>query len=215
MTTAELKTEVFRRLQESQTSPVFWSAADVLAAINEGYQEISDATEWYEQIRTIDLLRERPYYDLRKILPSSCLRLTAAYNDQTSRWLIPCTPRDLDTFYRQWELTTGGEPSHQLLRGLWWMRVWPMNAADGGTIQQHYTAIPPALTADTDVPGFPINLHYGLVEYALADLWAQDAEATLATTSWKVYLAYEAALMEFVQGRVAVPMVKGLTGGEA
>jgi hypothetical protein len=207
----ELKAETFRRLQEVAAAPVFWTDADVSAALNEGYQEISDATEWYERVVTIDLLRERPYYDLRRIVPDPLLRVGSAFNLQTNRWLTPCSVPDLDRGWRRWE-TTIGEPDHVLIRGLCWLRYWPMNGAQSGSIQQHYTAIPPTLAVDADVPGFPLPVHYGLVEYALADLWAQDAETTLATTAWAAYLAYETALTDFVQGRVAVPMVKGLMG---
>ena len=211
MTFTELKAETFRRIQEVASTPVFWTEADVAAALNEGYQELSDATEWYERVVTIDLLRERPYYDLRRILPDPLLRVGNAFNVQTSRWLIPCSVPDLDRGWRRWE-TTIGEPDHVLIRGLWWLRYWPMSGAESGSIQQHYTAIPPALAEETDVPGVPVSMHYGLVEYALADLWAQDAETTLATTAWATYLAYETALTDFVQGRVAVPMVTGLMG---
>ena len=211
MTFLELKTETFRRLQESQATPVFWTEEDVAAALNEAYQEISDASEWYERVCNIDLLRERPYYDLRRVLPEPLLRVGSAFNLQTNRWLSPCSVRDLDGGWRRWE-TTVGMPDHVLIRGLWWLRYWPMSGSESGTIQQHYTAIPPALVNDDDVPGFPLTVHAGLVEFALADLWAQDAETTLAMKAWAMYLAYEAALTDFVQGRVSVPMVRGLMG---
>jgi hypothetical protein len=212
MTLTELRTEVFRRLQEDQSAPVFWTVAEVSAALNEGYHEISDATEWYERWVTIDLLRERPYYDLRYLLPQPVLSVGSALNEQTNRWLTPCSTRDLDSTYRKWEQTIG-EPTHTLLRGLWWLRYWPYSGTEHGTVKQYYTSLPPALEAADDSPGIPEVLHYGLVEFALADLWAQDAEPTLATTAWKTYLAYEQALLDFVQGRAAVPMVHGMKAG--
>ena len=214
MTFTELTAETFRRLQEVATAPVFWTVADVHAALNEGYAEISDATEWYERWVTIDLLRERPYYDARRLMPEPMLRIGAAFNEQTNRWLTPCSPTDLDRGWARWE-TTVGTPDHVLVRGLWWLRYWPLNGADSGTIKQSYTALPPALVEDADTPGFPATVHYGLVEYALADLWAQDAETTLALQAWQTYLLYEGALMAFVQGRVAVPMVSGMAGSTA
>lgn len=208
MTFAELKAEVFRRLEEAASAPVFWTDADVALALNDGYQEISDATEWCEDIFTLALLRERPYYDVRFLTPRPVLRLTAAFNNQTQRWLTPCVPTDLDAGYRRWETVTG-EPTHQMVRGLWFLGLWPMADEEHGSIQQHFTTLPASLRLAADEPGFPETVHYGLVEYALADLWAQDAEATKATTAWQTYLAFEAALMDWVQGRAAVPLVHG------
>lgn len=208
MTLAELRTEVFRRLEESASSPVFWTAADITAALNEGYQEISDESEWDERVLTIDLLRERPYYDVRTVFPSSMLAIGAAYNDQTSRWLFPASPGDLAKGRLRWETVTG-EPSHLLVRGLFWLGYWPQVAADSGTVQQHYVALPDDLVDDDDTPGFPETVHYGLVEYALAELWSQDAETTKAVQAWQMYLLYERALTDWVQGRIAVPLVHG------
>lgn len=211
MTLAELKAEVFRRLEESSTAPVFWTAADVELALNDGLVEISDATEWCEDILTVDLLRQRPYYDMRYMTRRPVLRLGAAFNEQTSRWLTPVVPTDLDAGYRQWEITQG-EPTHQMVRGLWFLGYWPLAPADAGTVRQHYTTLPPRLLVDTDEPAFPETVHYGLVEYALADLWAQDAEASKASAAWQTYVAYEQALKDWVEGRAAIPLVHGHSG---
>ena len=53
MNFGEMQTRVFRELSESQTSPVYWSLADVKTAINEGLACMSDVTEWYEQTSII------------------------------------------------------------------------------------------------------------------------------------------------------------------
>lgn len=209
MTLAELKAETFRRLEESATSPVFWTVADVVAALNAGYRELSDASEWYERWLTVGLLPARPYYDLRTVLPSTIplLSIGLAYNDQTSRWLIPTTVRELDGGDLRWEQRVA-EPERVGIRGLWWLWYWPRTSASTGTIKQYYTALPPALVNDTDEPGFPATLHLGLVEYALADLAAQDAEVTQTTAAWTRYLEYERVLSEWVAGRISTPLVQ-------
>jgi hypothetical protein len=209
VTFAELKGEVFRRLRESSTLPVFWTEDDVEGALNEGYAEISDASEWYEIEATIDLLDSRPYYDLRTLIADPVLTVTAAFNDQTNRWLDPGTVEEFDHRDVRWERVTG-EPQRVCLRGLWWLRFWPMVTDDAGTVRVKLTTIPRALVEDDDEPGFAAPLHEGLVDYALADLWAQDAETTKALASWRRYLAYEDALTRYSDGRLSVPMVSGL-----
>lgn len=210
MTFAELKTEVFIRLNENASSPVFWTEADVELALNEGYAEISDATEWQERFITVDILESRPYYDMRTLIPSEVVFLSVgpAFNETTNRWLTPSRVGDLDLYDRRWERVIG-EPERILVRGHWWVRYWPLKGSESGTIKQFYTALPEPLVASTDSPGFPEALHLGLVEYACADLWGQDAEAKLALAAWARYVDYEKTLQSYVDGRVSVPLVHG------
>ena len=183
MTFGEMKAEVFRLLRESTTLPVMWQEEDIEGALNEGYMELSDETEWYEKWQLIDLLDTQPLYDTRTLLRHPFLRLGAAYNNQTSRWMTPTSPGELDRGDRRWQQRVA-EPEFVFPRGLWWLCYWPFKGVNSGTIKQYYRALPPALSDDDDVPGFHVSNHYALVEFALADLYAQDAEVDLAWSHW-------------------------------
>ena len=207
MTFAELKAQTFRRLRE--VSPgVFASEADIEQAINEGYQEISDATEWCERWQTIDLLRERPYYDLRTVVGPSLLAISAAYHEDNNRWLVPTSLHELDGIDRRWEARIG-PPERLLTRGLWWLGYWPRAGSDSGTIKQYYISLPDALADDDEEPGFPEPFHEALADFAVADLVAQDAEAKQAMLAWDSYLAREAGLRKWVRERAEVQTVRG------
>ena len=93
---AELKADVFRRLNESATAPVFWSEDDVELALNEGYAELSDATEWYEGMLEVDLLHNRPYYDLFTIIGPDFLSIKPVFEPSANRWLVHSAVRELD-----------------------------------------------------------------------------------------------------------------------
>ena len=214
MDLAEITTEVFRRLAEDQVSPDFWTVADVHEAINDGYEEISDASEWFERMVSIPLLDHRPYYDLRTVLdgdtilsPGRCLNVT------TQRWMDPTHVRNLDYHtYRRWEAIAASQIEKFFQRGLWWMGVFPQQGSDSGFIRFFYTAMPSPLVLDTDTPGFPQEFHYALVDYALGDLKGQEAETKLALTEWKKYFAQEAALTLYVQGRQKEDRINALHG---
>jgi hypothetical protein len=206
MTFADLTAEVFRRLEESAQAPVFWTEADVRMAINEGYMEISDASEWHEASLTLDLLSHRTLYDLRTVTADPILSVRAAMNAQTGRWLLPSVVSDLDRGDRRWGRVMG-EPQRFFLRSLWWLGLYPQPAANAGTVRLRITTLPTVLEADGDEPGFARTLHYGLVEFALADLWAQDAETTKALAAWTEYLRYESALSGLTDGRLGTPLV--------
>jgi hypothetical protein len=207
MTFAQIKADVFRRLRESSSAPVFWTEADVEAAINEAYMELSDQAEWNETFQTVDLLSSRPWYDARTYLSEKILTVGRAFNVTTNRWLNPTVPRDLDPYDARWERVTG-QPQRIMVRGLFWFGYWPQVTSQIGSIQQFYTELPDALEDDTDEPGFPDTLHDALVEGALFELFSQDAEPALAAAAWEAFLSYERALQGWVNDRLSVPQMR-------
>jgi hypothetical protein len=175
---------------------------DVDNSIDEGYAEISDATEWFETYDTITKPEGIFVFDIRQCTTYEFLAPGPAFNPTTNRWLTYEVPRTFDISDRLWEKRLA-EPEYIMVRGIWWIIYWPLNARP---IKQYYTAIPGVISALAE-PGFPEQFHQGLVEYALFDLWAQDAETDLAWASWKEYLKYEEGLGEFVGNRAGVPRV--------
>ncbi len=213
MNRREIREEVFTRLNVELSSPVYWTADDVNESINDGYEEISDASEWYERNAVIPLLSNRTYYDLRSTLNDGFLSPRRCFNNQTNRWLSAVHLRELDMHtYRRWEILTVTEPEKMFMRGLWWFGVFPKKGADAGTLKFYYSAIPPALLQDTDSPGFQNESHYGLVEYALFDLLIQDGEVAKAMTHFKQYQEYEAALALDINRRIQGDKVNRLKG---
>lgn len=206
MTKAALVAEVFRRLAESSTTPVFYTEAQIEAALNAGLAEISDATEWNEQWQTIDLLGARPWYDARTVIGTSTLSLGAAFHEETNRWMVSGRQTDLDRGDARWERVPG-PPQRVMTAGLWWFSYWPRIGSDTGTVKQYFTALPADLDEDTDEPGFPEPYHYGLVEYAVYDLKSQEGETTMALQAWQAYLLVEASLQAFVDGRLSDPIM--------
>lgn len=87
-------------------------------------------------------------------------------------------------------------------------------SADLGSIKQYYIGLPDAMDSDNAVPPFDNSYHYGLVEYALWDLFAQDGEVDLAWSAWTEYLKYEAGLKQAINDRVAIPIRHGLRPSE-
>ena len=213
MTYGEMKSEVSRRLAEV-SGRVFWSEADIATAIDAGYAEMSDQSEWNEEYFQVSLLNDRPYYDLRTVVGANVLSLRAAFDEQTNRWLIPTSVRQFDAHDRRWERVTG-EPQRVFTRGLWWLGYWPRIQADSGLIKQYYTALPAPMTDDDDEPGFPEPFHYGCVNFALTDLWAQDAETDRALLEWAAYLKVEAGLERWVAERAGSAALHGFAGASA
>lgn len=212
MTLAEMHADVKRRLHEASGSGVYFAYNDIRDALHAGYMEISDASEWCEQTLGIPILKDRQYYDLQTIIGPRFLSLKPVFDEATNRWLIPSTVRGLDTHDQRWERVTG-RPVRHVMRGIKWMGVYGRETAAGTYLRASYTALPAPLCDDTDEPGFPAAFHVGCVYYALADLFAQDAESPLALAAWQDYLAIETALTQWVNDRIQRPQLRVMGGG--
>lgn len=210
-----MQTEVFRRLEESSSSPVFWTLAQIKESINKGYREIADATEYYEVNDTVPLTTAVYAYDLTDASYSfspTILTVKACYNNQTKRWMTSGTVRDWDAEFWQWEHAVG-EPVQFTIRGLWWLQFDRAVSSTAGTVTVYYTAIPTDLSANSDTPGFPQEFHLALVDYAIYDLLCQDREPKKALFYFERYKARQEALKRYVDQRTGIDRV-GVMGSE-
>jgi hypothetical protein len=201
MTFGEMQSITRTKLYEA--SATFWTDDDIKDAINDAYEEIADATEFYERQATIPLLSGRTYFDLTSILEDDTfLSPRRGWETATSRWYEPTNMRDLDEHtYVQWELTQGA-PRMYFLRGNWWLGVWPKANDDVSyKMRFYYTAIPPPFEDDSDEPIFPGEFHMGIVEIALADLLGQERETNSALTHWATGQDYIKQVKEHVDQR--------------
>src|SRR5688572_4798266 len=105
MTFSEIRTEVRRRLDEVNAN--FWSDDDVNQAINDGYAELSDASEWNEASATITLYANQVYYNASTLTNTEFLSVRACQNPTTKWWLEPSDTLYLDAHvHTRWESIT-------------------------------------------------------------------------------------------------------------
>ena len=209
MTFAELKEETRRQLRESGCMGTFFGEKDIRDAINDGYLELSDATEWFEEQMGIPLMKDRPYYDLFSIIGPIFLSLKPVFDEETNRWMNPSHVRGLDDRDRRWDRNQG-RPQRLFMRDLRWLGAWPRIGTDGTYLKAYYTRLPELLCEDTDEPGFPEAFHMGPVYFGLADLYAEDGETALALKAWQDYLGIEAALQKWVDDRIGRPVFRAM-----
>ncbi len=194
-----MKADVRRKINAASTA--FFTDSDIEDALNEAYEEMADATEFYERQATIDMLAGRTYYDLTSLLPDTFLSPRRAWNTTTQKWFGPTDTLERDSAYVQWELTYGA-PEYYLLRGNWWLGVWPRANDDTSyKARVYYTAIPEHMSAATDTPAFPKEFHQGVVDLALAELFAQNRDPKKVISSWKSGESYVAGLRDHVNAR--------------
>lgn len=194
----ELQDEVLRRLEEVTGSPIVFTETELREAINEGYEDISERTEWNETNQTLSISTQ--YTDLRASLTLEWLSITKAYNSGIARWLRWTSWRNLDQWDFRWSTVTG-TPDKMFLRGVTQLGLYP-TPTSATSIKIFHTALPARMVADTDVPGFPREFHPAIVQYALYDLFSQDGETTHALLHWIQYLKIEREFNIWVQDRL-------------
>lgn len=190
-----------------------YSSDDVDKAINDGYQEVSDFTEWYERRATFTSIARRTYYDLRSITPDMVLTVRGIYNPSINQWLNPASVRDLDlSVYTRWEQNVGGATRSQsyFLRGLWWLGIWPKTSTAGQVYQLVYRAMPQGrtdprlpLASATDVVDFPEEFAESVIEYALYDLFIRDREVKKALYHYAEYQKLAVEFRTYVTSRAS------------
>lgn len=203
MTFGEMQADARRKINEATS--VFFSDQDIKDGLNEGLMEMADATEYFERYVNVSMLAGRTYYDLTSLTPETFLSPRRIWNATTQKWLEPtdCREQDYHTVV-QWELTHG-EPGKYLLRGNWWLGVFPKCSADGTVLRVYHTALPDLMSASTDEPDFPREFHAGVVELGMSDLLSQVRETARALKYWASAQSYVEGLRRHVDGRQHIP----------
>lgn len=205
MTFLELQTEVFRRLEENSVTPVYWTLAQIKAAINRGFIEISDATEWYETSASVPVSAGVYVANVETGFPGF-LAIKALRNDQTGRWMRPATVRELDQSYMKWETATG-EPDRYTIRAPFWIGFDRAVTGASSTLTLYYTSLPTELADNSDIPAFPQEFHLALVDFAVYDLLCQDRENAKALYFFKRYKIREEQLRAYVAQRESMDRI--------
>jgi len=199
LTLSDIRSRVRTRYEASSTTR--WSDADVNDAINDGLEELSEATRYFERWVSVPLQGGRCYYDLRGLTPETVLSVTSVYHDNGNRWLAPISICDMG--YAEWEQTTGS-PINWFTRGLWWLGLWPHTSTDPGEfVRVYYTAVAPRMEDDGEEPRqLSEEFIPALEEYAIYELHQREGETDKALYWWGQYKTRERDLEQHMAHRV-------------
>jgi len=131
------------RTKYESESTTRWTGARILEAINEGLDDLSLETGFYERHVSVPVQAGLQYYDLRGFTPETVLSVTSIYNTSRQDWLVPTTAEELDLFNPMWEDSTG-DPQKYFLRGIYWFGVWPKASSTAtGYLQVYFQGLAP------------------------------------------------------------------------
>lgn len=200
MTFGEIQTEVFRRLEESGSSPDFWELDEVKQAIQEAWEDLALVTEWYRSRCIIPVQDDIVYYDLRDWYPEEVIKIRAIWDVSTDRWLHPSTWQEIQSGYQRWEAVEA-HPDRFFLRGNFALGVWgkTTETLNSVLLDVYTVAIPPPLCPDDYEIPFQEKFHEALILYALYDLKSQEGEPDLALAFFGEYTEKAVEMAEWVR----------------
>jgi len=157
LTAADITARIITRMDDDPVTPISVSAAEVLAAINEGQELAALLTLCLE--KTVDFPLAATFYQQRSTLTDFLvpLRITVA-----GVRLRPSTLAELDAMNPDWQATAGTAARYATL-GCNLLAVTPQQNV---TAQFTYAYSPAQLLAG-DTPVIPVANHQDLVEYGV------------------------------------------------
>lgn len=188
-----------------------WPQSKFLEAANDGLDELSEATGFYERFVAIPLKGKQTYYNLMGFVPDDAFQLNSVFNVTHQIWLSPATIDDMQV--QRWE-TVPGSPQKYIVRGAFWVGIYPRPSSDVGVIQVYYSGLAPHLVDSYSVlpADLPDDFVTALDDYILYDLSTKDGETDKALEHWNSYYARQEALATYVEERI-VKARSGRLGG--
>ena len=180
MTAADLVAEVKIRIDQDGDAG-FFSDADLLSLLNEGYRDLARFSEALEKDTEVTL----EALDSLVSIPEDFIEARQtrwSYNRQ----LYPRTEREMDWDVDNWMFETG-VPDNNIYFNWNRMRLTPIPES-AGTVRFRYTYVPEDMTS-TDEPLFPDVFSSSLTDYAAAHCFAIMKEYENALEVWQEYVA--------------------------
>jgi len=149
-------------LNEAGT-PVYYTAAELTAAANEGLRFFCLLTLGLETTQLWVALAGFTFTHMLTVFPDwlAPLRITTS----TGAKVRPATLADLASLDSNW-IASPGAPARYVSLGADFLGLW-QQPATGATLYVTYARAPVALVLDTDVPEIPTEYHPRLVDYAI------------------------------------------------
>lgn len=167
MTRGQIRDSILNALNESTTTPVFWTTAQVNALIDEAAEILAEDTK---AIRRTALVARQPgsiYYATRAIA-SDIMAITRIWLPDVKRRLTAVSIAELDQQNRTWSTVTG-DPLYWFPVSWDLFGVYPHPSTGGGILQIDYLAWPRPLQDDDDEPEFREADHDALCSYGVYD----------------------------------------------
>lgn len=167
MTREQLRDRIIQALNESTSSPVFWSNDQLNAVIDEASEVLAEEAKAIRRTAYVGRQAGTTYYFTRGLAQD----LMAAYRiwlPDLNRRLVSVSIGELDAQNFEWPVVTG-DPEYWFPVSWDCFGVYPKAAQSGGVLRVDYLAWPRSLMDDSDEPEFREADQDSIVMYGVYD----------------------------------------------
>ena len=210
MTRSQLRTRILDGLNESSTSPQFWSPSEVNGVIQDAQEVLAESAHAVKRTGFLPLQPGTIYYPTAAIGPD-VIAPYRIWHPYLHRKLEPVTWAWLDERHETWATVTG-DPWVWFPVSWDTFGVWPASTTGGGMLRVDYLAWPRELLDDGDEPEYPDSVQDALVLYGIYDGFCKQWRPMDAVNAWSL-LSQEhlGAMNRLGAGRI---QTKSITRGE-
>jgi hypothetical protein len=164
MQLSDMRTRVSQRLNEGATGPVFYTANEINAALNEANRFFVLLTLGLETTANWTVPAATTFTHMLTVFSDwiAPLRIVSG----TGAVIRPATLTDLAALDQGWFLSPGS-PQRYVALGADFLGIYQQPATPGWVLNVTYAQAPAPLVNDTDVPAIPAEYHARLVEYGI------------------------------------------------
>lgn len=167
MTKSEIRTRILESLNDSASSPVFWSISEIDDVIQEGQEVLAEELAIIKRSALVPLREGTTYYYTQGIA-SDIMVPYRIFLTELDRRLDVVTMSQLDERHETW-ITISGDPWHWFPVSWDIFGVFPHPAQAGGVIRVDYIAWPSAPQDDSEELEFSEPEQDALVLYGVYD----------------------------------------------
>ena len=167
MTRAQIRDRILNALNESTSSPVFWSTAQIDAVIAEASEVLAEEAKAIRRTAFVGRSAGATYYFTRGMAPD-VMAVTRIWLPDQSKRLTAVSIAELDAQNSTWGTVTG-DPEYWFPVSWDCFGIYPRPAQGGGLLRVDYLAWPRTLLDDDDEPEFREADQDSLVMYGIYD----------------------------------------------
>lgn len=186
MTRGDLRSRILETLNESASTPVFWSESEINDLIDEGAEVICEESQAIKRTVFVPLRPGTAYYSLSALGPNIMAPYRIWHHAQDRR-LDAKGMSQLDLEHETWSTVTG-DPWYWFPVSWDLFGIWPASSQGGGVLRVDCLAWPAALQDDDEEPEFLAADHDALVLYAVAEGSAKRWDVPTAISAWSLFM---------------------------
>lgn len=188
MTFYTLKQRVLKRLNESVSSPQFWSVDAIGSFLNEGYEDLILVTKILESSATLSTVADTFVYTLA----DNCLEIIRMYYETTDKIIRPMSWEQLQAKDRWWIDTANDYPRYYIPLSTQNIFFYPnVSTSEASCITYWFKSIAQEMSAEGDLPDTRDTFHDALVDFATFMALLRKRTKSSIQKALKFYAAYQ------------------------